>query len=362
VGRFDVVDVEVGQNMATGRIRRSARRGIAAAVIGWLGVAVFAILLAPGASAAPSATVEIRNVTPPAVSVDKGGTVTFVNAIPAQNKGGVTLPLLGSFSATVYTDVAVNFFGQNRPLQPGQSASWSFNDPATTGTITYTYRIVPQSGLAADVANQVVNAVAGQLPALPAPTPYVVQTIVQTPPLPSVNLPQLPQVQVQVPPLPGTGGTPIDPNTGVPVPGGDAPTGTTPPATGTLPQPGNGYTYDTGVGAPRMSPTDIGAAAAFDPSRYFVPGTSLGGADRVGSGASGGSGGLPGSYDGASVPVFGQLAGLDGSGLDEESATTASDARATAPALPTAALAAVVALAAVTAALVRTHQASRSSR
>ena len=347
--------------MATGRIRRSARRGIAAAVLGWLGVALFAILLAPGASAAPSATVEIRNVTPPAVSVDKGGTVTFVNAIPAQNKGGISIPLVGSVSATVHTDVAVSFFGQNRPLQTGQSTAWTFNDPATTGTITYTYRIVPQAGLAADVANQVVNTVASQLPALPAPTPYVVQTIVQTPPLPSVNLPQLPQVQVQVPPLPGTGGTPTDPNTGLPVPGGT--TGTNPtPTGGTVPAPGSGYTYDTGIGAPRLSPSDIGAAAAFDPSRYFVPGSSLGGADRAGSGASGGAGGLPGSYDGASVPVFGQLAGLDGSGLDEESAATASNSSATAPALPAAALAAVVALAAVTAALVRTHQASRARR
>jgi hypothetical protein len=364
VGRFDVVDVEVGQNMATGRIRRSARRGIAAAVLGWLGVAVFAVLLAPGASAAPSATVEIRNVTPPAVSVDKGGTVTFVNAIPAQNKGGVSIPLVGTFSATVHTDVAVNFFGQNRPLQTGQSTAWTFNDPATTGTITYTYRIVPQAGLAANVANQVVNTVASQLPALPAPTPYVVQTIVQTPPLPSVNLPQLLQVQVQVPPLPGAGGAPVDPNTGVPVPGAPpgTPPGTSPTGGGTVAAPGSGYTYDTGTGAPRMSPSDIGAAAAFDPSRYFVPGSSLGGADRARSGASGGAGGLPGSYDGASVPVFGQLAGLDGSGLDEESAATASNSGATAPALPAAALAAVVALAAVTAALVRTHQASRSTR
>ena len=69
-----------------------------------------------------------------------------------------------------------------------------------------------------------------------------------------------------------------------------------------------------------------------------------------------------GSYDGASVPVFGQLAGLDGSGLDDQSAP-ARPRRPLAPAqtLPAAALAAVVALAAVTAALVRTHQASRAS-
>jgi hypothetical protein len=46
--------------MATGRIRRSARRGIAAAMLGWLGVAGGVLLLAPGASAAPTATVTIR--------------------------------------------------------------------------------------------------------------------------------------------------------------------------------------------------------------------------------------------------------------------------------------------------------------
>jgi hypothetical protein len=66
------IDVEVAEQMATGRIRRSARRGIAAAMLGWLGMAGAAVLLAPGASAAPAATVEIRTVTPPAAGVDPG--------------------------------------------------------------------------------------------------------------------------------------------------------------------------------------------------------------------------------------------------------------------------------------------------
>ena len=66
---------------------------------------------------------------------------------------------MGSVSATVFTDVAVTFFGQKRDLQPDQSTAWNFNDPATAGSITYTYRIVPQAGLAAAVANQVVNTV-----------------------------------------------------------------------------------------------------------------------------------------------------------------------------------------------------------
>jgi hypothetical protein len=342
--------------MATGRIRRTARRGIAAAVLGWLGVAAFSVLMAPSAGAAPARDVriEIRNLTPPAASVESGGTVTFVNKIPAENRGGISLPLLGSFSATVFTDVSVTFFGQQRRLEPEQSTQWAFSAPVTPGTITYTYRIVPQAGLAANVANQVVNTVAGTLPALPAPAPYVVQTIAPAVPnLPSVNLPQLPTVQV---PLPGGPGAPTPPGGPGPTPPGD--TGGT-GGTGGEPLPGGPgeqYAYGTGAGAPRMSPSDVVAASAFDPARYFVPGESLGGADR------GGAGGLAGSYDGASVPVFGQLAGLDSASLQEDAVAEAGTGSAPARTLPAAALAAVIALAAVTAALVRTHQASRAAR
>jgi hypothetical protein len=349
------VDVEVGQQMATGRIRRSARRGLAAAALGWLGVAAFSVLLAPGASAAPTATVEIKNVTPPVASVDKGGTVTFVNRIPAQNKGGISIPLVGSVTATVHTDVAVSFFGQTRGLQTGQSTAWTFTDAATPGTIAYTYRIVPQAGLAATAADQVVSTVAKTLPPLPAPVPYVVQTIApDVPALPSVNLPQLPTVNV---PLPVPGG-PTPPTVEPPddTPTEEPPVTDPPPAPS--PAPGPAYAYDTAVGAPQMSPSDIAAVSAFDPARFYAPGSSTGGVDRSGAG------GAPGGYDGASVPVFGQLAGLDGTALDEESSgqPTAGAEATPAQTLPAAALAAVVALAAVTAALVRTHQASRSSR
>ncbi|MCW2701569.1 MAG: hypothetical protein JWQ45_3104, partial [Blastococcus sp.] len=326
--------------MASRRIRRTARRGLAAAVLAWVGVATASVLMAPSAAAAQSATVEIRNVTPPAASVDEGGTVTFVNLIPAQNKGGISVPLVGSVSATVYTDVAVTFFGQPRPLQPNQSTAWTFNDPATPGTISYTYRIVPQAGLTASVANQVVNTVAGQLPKLPAPTPYVVQTIApDLPTLPTVNLPQLPSVAAPPPPSvnpPSATVDPTQPNT----------QGTPPPTspTGQAPQgvPGNQYQYDTGP-APRLTPTARAAAAAFDPARFASVGGS---ADTGGSGrgGSGGSGGAPGSYDGASVPVFGQLAGLDTAAQGQDGAEEVAASRADVPALPAAALAAVVAL------------------
>src|SRR3954468_14602970 len=157
--------------MATGRIRRTAQRGIAAAVLGWLGMATAAVLVAPSAAAAPAVTIEIRNLTPPAASVDPGGTVTFVNKIPPANNGGVKIAGIG-VSATVYTDVSVNFFNQEKKLQLDQSAAWSFSAPATTGTITYTYRIVPQAALPLGIsAQQVVNQVLASLPALPAPTP-----------------------------------------------------------------------------------------------------------------------------------------------------------------------------------------------
>jgi hypothetical protein len=345
--------------MASGRIRRSARRGIAVAVLGWLGVAACSVLMAPSASAAPSATVTIQTVTPPAVSVDKGGTVTFVNGVASYNTG-VNLGVLGNLSATVNTDVAVTFFGQQRPLQFGQSTAWTFNEPVTAGTITYTYRIVPQSGLAATVANQVVTTVAGSLPALPAPAPYAVNTIAPSlPNLPSTNLPPLPTVNIPLPALDGTVTPPTDVDPTDPTNPTDP---TDPPPTGPAPEgtPGSQYNYDVGGGTPSLSPVDTVAAAAFDPSRYFVPGESLGGVD---GGNGGGAGGQPGSYDGAAVPVFGQLGGLDNASLDEAvAADAASAAGGTAPALPAAALAAVVALAAVTAALVRTRQAQRASR
>jgi hypothetical protein len=340
--------------MATGRIRRSARRGLAVAVLGWLGVAAASVLMAPNASAAPQETVEIMNFTPPVKSVDKGGQITFVNKIPTQNKGGISISPLVSVSATIYTDVSVTFFGQKKDLQFDQSAAWSFNDPATAGSITYTYRIVPQAGLTAAIANQVVNTVAASLPPAPVNVPYVVQTLVPLPKLPGLNVPQLPQVNVQVPTLPGPTG-PTPPTTPPPPPPTNGPT-----PTGVAGIDGNQYTYETGGVGPQLSPAGVAAAPAFDPSRLAVAGSSTG-RGSSGPAGSGGSTG-PGGYDGASVPVFGQLAGLNGAGLDDRSATRDASSATPAQTLPAAALAAVIALAAVTAALVRTHQASRASR
>ena len=97
------------------------------------------------------------------------------------------------------------------------------------------------------------------------------------------------------------------------------------------------------------------------PARFA---SSAGSADAASRGsASGGGGGVAGADDGASVPVFGHLAGIAGASLDDRAAgEELADPGAAAQALPAAALAAVVALATATAALVRTHRASRTSR
>src|SRR4051794_32150759 len=234
--------------MASGRIRRNARRGLAVAVLGWLAAAAVAGVMAPSASAAPQETVEIMNFTPPVKSVDKGGQITFVNKIPAQNKGGISIPLVGSVSATIYTDVSVTFLGQKKDLQFGQSAAWNFADPATAGSITYTYRIVPQAGLAAAVTNQVVSTVAASLPAAPVNVPYVVETLVPLPTLPGVNVPQLPQVNVQVPTLPGAG-VPTPPTGTGPV---QPPAAGGPTPTGVNGVDGNPYMYETGGVGPQL--------------------------------------------------------------------------------------------------------------
>ncbi len=342
--------------MANGRIRRSARRGIAAAILGWLCVAVASVAMAPAASAAKAVTIEIKNVTPPVASVDAGGAVTFVNKV-APVATSVSVPLVGQVGATIRTDVAVTFFGQKRALAPNDSTSWTF--PRTTaGSITYTYTVTPESGLASAVAAQVVDLVkATKLKdgGAPVTVPYTVQTVVpDVPTLPSVNVPPLPSVEVPEAPTPEAPKPPTgndDGGTGGST-GGNS-DGGTPSVEGPEPIDAGAYTYGDGSGAPKAAASNGAAAAAFDPTRFSVPSGSMGNG--------GGSGGLPGGYDGASVPVFGELAGVGGA-LDEEGAgeQLATTSGSNAQQVPVAALAAVVALATVTAALVRTQQASRS--
>ncbi|RBY96850.1 hypothetical protein DQ237_04310 [Blastococcus sp. TF02-8] len=322
------------------------------AVLAWIGVATASVSGAPEAQAAPTATVPIRDLTQLVVSVDQGGTVTFVNELQDKQLkvGGTLLPAL--VDVTVKTDVALTLPGQQQPktLAPKEQFAQKFDASCVVGCwLTFTYRYESRAA----ITQPLIDATNKLLPPLPRPQPLVVNTLLPLPNLAGVNLPQLPPVQL--PPLPQ-----------VQVPGGPGQTPVTPP----IEQPnqdgpaqqgidGSQYQYPLGGGgAANLAPATRSAIAAFDPSAFFVPAT--GGGARSATG--GGSGGLAGSYDGASVPVFGQLAGLDGAALDAESAETVNASAEQPATLPAAALAAVVALAAVTAALVRTHQASRASR
>jgi hypothetical protein len=355
--------------MRADRIRRSARRGVVALVLAWLAVMVGSLLLAPSASAAPTATVYIRDLTPPLVSVDQNGTVTFVNQIQdktVQVGGGGLLPSL--VNATVHTDVTLVTPGGTHTLQaqpdtdpnPEPNSSWKeqFKQSCLTCTITYTYRVsVGDSSVVGSLLNTVTSQAIALMPksqvvtfngkqttvTIGVPTPFIVNTLLPLPNLPSVNLPS--HITVTVP-SPG----------GVTVPSaGGATSGltgtvTTTTTTTTLGKGINGtqYVYDTGTGAPRLAPAGL-AGAAFDPARFAKSSTSS-------SSAAGGSGGQPGSYDGAAVSVF----DLDGSKLADAGATSpAGDGNSSPLSVP--ALIAVLALAGVLAALVRTNQARRGA-
>ncbi|MGY2001495.1 hypothetical protein [Blastococcus sp. SYSU DS1024] len=340
--------------MATGRIRRTAHRGIAVAVLSWFGVAAASVVVAPVAAAAPTATVPIRDLTQLVVSVDQGGSVTFVNELQdktLQVGGGGLLPSL--ISVTASTEVTLTLPSGQRELAPGASVTERFDRSCVAGCwLTFTYAL--ESGAA--LTQPLIDATTALLPPLPRPQPLVVNTLLPLPNLPGANLPQLPPVTLPAAPPSATPPAPPAPE----APG--APQADRPPApeAGPAPEgvPGDQYTYETGSGgAAQLAPGARGSAAAFDPSRFVVPGPAQAGADRSGSG------GVTGTYDGATVPVFGQLAGLSSAEPDGEKAGQVVSASEAQPvALPAAALAAVVALATVTAALVRTTQAARASR
>lgn len=363
--------------MATGRIRRTARRGVLALVLAWVAVMVGSLLIAPSASADPKVTVYVRDLTPPLVSVDAKGTVTFVNQIQdkaVQVGGGGLLPSL--VNATVHTDVTLSLPSGKHTLQsqpadqpePQPASSWqeTFNSSCLTCTITYTYRVtVPNSSIVGAALNTVTGKAVALMPqsqvvtyngqqttvTIGVPTPLLVNTLIPLPNLPSVNLPS--HVTLTVP-APGGTGLPT-PSVGVPSTG--VVTTTTTTTTGAQGVGGDQYTYESAAGAPRMAPAGK-AASAFDSTRFAKSGSSSYGADLAG-----GSGGIPGSYDGASVSAFGPLSGLDGTKLADASASTRTrPAASSSSSLPVPALLALVALAGVFAALIRTHQARRAHK
>ncbi|MGY1724905.1 hypothetical protein [Blastococcus sp. SYSU DS0533] len=340
--------------MASGRIRRSARRGIAVGLLGWLAVTAASVAATPAANAAPTATVPIRDLTQLVVSIDQGGSVTFVNELrdkTLQVGGGGLLPSLVSVTAS--TEVTLTLPSGQEELAPGSSATERFDRSCVTGCwLTFSYSM--SSGAA--LTQPLVDAATALLPPLPRPQPLVVNTLLPLPDVPGVNLPQLPPVTLPATPPSTTPPPAPAPQTPQPPTTGQPPA----PEAGPAPEdvPGDQYTYETGSGGvAQLVPGARAAAAAIDPSRLVVPGLTGGGADGAGSG------GVAGTYDGPTVPEFGQLAGLSTPAPGGDGARQVVDAAGTQPvALPAAALAAVVSLAGATAALVRTTQAARGSR
>jgi hypothetical protein len=357
--------------MATGRMRRGALRGAAALVLGCLTVLGGLVAFAPSASADPAVTVYVRDLTPPLVSVDQFGTVTFINQIQDKSTG-VSLLGLAALTATVHTDITLALPSGQHPLkaqsetdpnpEPGSSWKEQFKQSCLTCTITYGYRVSFSAPVASNLVGQLTTQALQRLQMpqskvvtyngqqmtvqIGVPTPFIVNTLVPLPNLPSVNLPNLPQVNVPLPGVPGAVNPPSVPGTSGVSQGTTTITTTT--TTTTLHGiDGSLYAYDTGNGAPQLAPEGAGSAA-FDSSR-------VSGNDSSARFLAGGAGGIPGVSDSGSSGVY----GLDGTKLADASAQ--SPARSGSP-LTIPALVAVVCLAGAFAALVRTAQRRRAHR
>lgn len=341
--------------MGMGRTARTARRGLIALVLGWLAALVIGVLLATTASA--GTTVTIGKTAPAPLTLHPGDPVTFVNGIAPLP---VTVPGVVPVQATVLTNETLGGPCGGHTLAPGASYSQTFTQ---TGTCSISYAYSVQGATLATVQ--------ALLPPLPSPTSLIVTVVQAVTSAVSSPAPPPPAPVPAPAPAPG-GGVPA------PAPGGGAVGGSGGGAGGSGSGTGGGTTVVSGgsgspagaVGAPSGSagapsgtsmstPADTAASSAFDPAR-FKAASGFRSAGESGPG----SGGLPAGYDGAAVPVFGQLAGLDDPKLSNgaPAAAPASAAGGSAPALPAAALAAVVALSGVIAALVRTHLAARSVR
>lgn len=364
--------------MRAGRIHRFARRGVVALVLGWAAIMVGSLLVAPSASAAPTATVYIRDLTPPLVSVDKNGTVTFINQIQDKSTG-VSLLGLSALTATVHTDVTLVLPSGTYTLtsQPetdpnpekGSSVAEKFAQSCVDCSITYGYRVTFSAPVAAALVSQLTGQAIQKL-ALPqsapvtynnqqitvtigVPTPFIVNTLLPLPNLPSVNLPQLPSVNV---PAPGGGGLP---NLGGTV-GGLTQTVTTTTTTTTTTRQGIAgaqYEYLPGLGAPQMAPAGSAASSAIQQVRSSSGGpadlgSALGGSAAGGS--AGGSSAQQGGYD--TTPVF----ALDGTKLKTADASSPATQKQNPP-LSVPALLAVVLLVAVVAGLVMVQRVRRAT-
>lgn len=306
---------------------RRARKSVLAALTTAL-VALLAVpLLATPAAAASTATVVISEVTTPlAVSIDVGGTVTWINSIPARTD------LLG---VTLATDVTLAVPSGTHKIAPGASWSEAFYASCLTCTITYKYRVTV--GILPPLV---------ALPSLPASLPMVVNTVV---PLPNVAPPPVNVPSVTTPTLPSA----------PTVPGTETPTtlpGTTPADTTTVGGTPGGGTTNTGASVgEQIMPSGGGPLILGAPNGYE---------QRNGSGPNGITGGTGtglGSYDGARAPVFGVLEGLDNPPTTGASGVlpAAQQSETVPSALGTPALLAVLLLSVVSAGLIRTSFLSR---
>ena len=351
--------------MRAGRIRQNARRGVVLLVLGWLGVMVGSLLMAPAASAAPTATVYIRDLTPPLVSVDKNGTVTFINQIQDKNTG-VSVLGLSAVTATVHTDVTLALPSGQHTLtaqsatdpnpEPGSSIAEKFAQSCVTCTITYGYRVTFSAPVASNLVGQLTGQALQNL-AMPQsvpvtyngqqitvtiglPTPFIVNTLLPLPNLPSVNLPSLPNVNVPSPGgLPNLGGTA----------GGLTTITTTTTTTTRSGIAGAQFEYLSGLGAPQMTPTGSSASSAMEQLR-----SASGSGSGSGAGASGGGAGAQqGGYD--ATPVF----ALDGTKLKNADASSPVSQQGRPLSVP--ALLAVIVLVAAVTGLVMVQRARRAA-
>ena len=266
--------------MTDGRLRRGARRVGAALALGLVLVVVGWVSGGPNASAAPEATVYIRDLTPPVVSVDAGGKVTFINQIADKTLSVGVGPL--AVTATVHTDVTVNLPSGSHVVKPSaapaagqpQPTAASFDDPNNTKQLYWT-ETFSQSCATCTIsyAYRVDGAQLGQvldlLPQLPAvPTPFVVNTLLpDLPNLPGVNLPQLPQINVNLPNLPNVPGQLPNVPGGTVYPGQQSVTTTTTTTTTTV-QGLAGPRAQYSLGGVQMAPSGSGAVPAFDPAQF----------------------------------------------------------------------------------------------
>jgi len=312
------------------RVRKTVMASLTATLVALLGIP----LLATPAAAAPTATVVISQATtPPAVSVDVGGTVTFVNSIPARTD------LLG---VTLATDVTLAVPSGSHVIAPGASWSEVFYASCLTCTVSYKYRVT--AGILPPLAG---------LPALPINLPMVVNTIV---PLPSIAPPPVIVPSLPAPTLPGTPAAPTVPGTETAgtLPGTETPSD--PTTVGGTPTGGttsSGATVGEQIMPSGGGPLILGAPNGFEQRR------------RTSSdpyGMTGGSGTGIGSYDGAQAPMFGMLDGLEQQPSDQATGVlpTATERSEPVPnALGTPALLAVLLISVVAAGLVRTSLTSR---